>query len=168
MRYMCVLLTAGLAAACISASSHTAVRAPDIAVEAPPDAVVRGCRSRGEAGAPIRVRVTTSDVRIGPLVIENVRRRSAAGATGQPDWPFVAKAPVLLPARARVVLAIAAEATTSAAFQHRGWVSAVRFTACFERVRALVIRGNGRAGDVLPLRHRDPAAHGLHPNGTLD
>jgi len=103
--------------------------------------VVRGCRSRGEAGAPIRVQVSSSDVRIGPLVIGNLRRRSAAGPTGEAAWPFVAKAPILLPARAKVVLAIAPEAATRAAFQDREWVSAVRFHACLERVRAWSYRG---------------------------
>ncbi len=42
----------------------------------------------------------------------------------------------------RRVLAIAPEATSRAAFQHRGgWLSAVRFTACFERVKAFSYRG---------------------------
>jgi hypothetical protein len=141
MGYMRGTLTAALTAALLAASAHTAVRAPEVAVEAPPDAVVRGCRSRGEAGAPIRMRVTSSDVRMGPLVIGNVRKRSAVGATGETKWPFVAKAPILLGARSRVVLAVAPEATARAAFQHRGWVSAVRLTACFERVRAWSYRG---------------------------
>ena len=53
----------------------------------------------------------------------------------------MAKAPILLPASSRVVLAVAAEATLRAAFQHREWVTAVRFSACFERVRAWSYRG---------------------------
>jgi hypothetical protein len=141
MRYMRVLVFAAVTAAFLAAGSHTAVRAPEVAVEAPPDAVVRGCRSRGEAGAPIRMRVRGGDLRIGPLVIGNIRNRTAVGPSDASDWPFVAKAPVLLPARARVVLAIAPEATTRAAFQHREWVSAVRFSACFERVRAWSYEG---------------------------
>jgi hypothetical protein len=141
MRYIRVLLTVGLTAPFLAVSSYAAVRTPQLTAQAPTDAVVRGCRSRGEAGVPIRMQVTSSDVRIGPLVIGNVRRRSAAGPTGKTDWPFVAKAPILLPARARVVLAIAPEARTRAAFQDREWVSAVRFSACFERVRAWSYRG---------------------------
>jgi hypothetical protein len=110
--------------------------------EAPPDAGLRNCRSRGEAGVPIKMRVTSDDVRIGPLVLGHVRSRTAVGAADWSDWPFGAKAPVLLPARSRVVLAIAPEATSRAAFQHRGgWASAVRFTACFERVKAFSYRG---------------------------
>jgi hypothetical protein len=141
MRYVPVLAIAGLVATFLAVTSYAALGAPEVTVEAPTDAVVRGCRSRGEAGTPIRVQVTSSDVRIGPLVIGNVRRPSAVGTTGRTDWPFVAKAPILLPARARVVLAIAPEATASAAFQDREWVSAVRFHACVERVRAWSYRG---------------------------
>lgn len=168
MRYVLLLLLSALTAALVAATSHTAVRAPEVAVQAPPDAVVRGCRSRGEAGAPIRMRVTTSDVRIGPLVIVNVRNRTAVGPTDESEWPFAAKAPVLLPARSRVVLAIAPEAAT------RRGVSASRVGvggALHRVLRAgtsLVIPGNHRADDLLSLRYRDPAAHGLHPDGALD
>jgi hypothetical protein len=140
MRHIWVLLTCTLAAP-LAVGASAAVGSQAQTAEAPPDAVVRGCRSRGEAGVPIRMPVTRSDVRIGPLVIGNVRTRTAVGPTDDPEWPFVAKAPVLLPARSRVVLAIAPEATTRAAFQHREWVSAVRFTGCFERVRAWSYRG---------------------------
>ena len=106
------------------------------------DGALRDCRSRGEAGVPTKMRVTSNDVRIGPLLLGNVRSRGAVGPADWADWPFGAKAPVLLPARSRVVLAIAPEATTRAAFQHRGgWVSEVRFTACFERVKAFSYRG---------------------------
>ena len=88
------------------------------------------------------MRVTSNDVRIGRLVLDSVRTRVAVGASGREDWPYVAKAPVLLPARSRVVLAIAPQATSRAAFQHRGgWISAVRFMARFERVRAFSYRG---------------------------
>ena len=82
------------------------------------------------------------DVQIGPLVLGNVRSIGGVGPTGQPAWPFAKKTPVLLPARARVVLAIAPEAIGLAALQHKdGWASAVRFTACFERVRAFAYDG---------------------------
>ena len=140
MRHMRVLVACTLAAP-LAVSASVAVGSQVLTAEAPPDAVVRGCRSRGEAGVPIKMQVTGGDVRIGPLVIGNIRTRTAVGATDDLEWPFVAKAPILLPARSRVVLAIAPEATTRAAFQHREWVSAVRFTACFERVRAWSYRG---------------------------
>jgi hypothetical protein len=49
---------------------------------------------------------------------------------------------VFLPARSKVVLAIAPQAISLAAFQHRGrYVSAVRFEACREREPAWVYRG---------------------------
>jgi hypothetical protein len=98
------------------------------------------------------MRVTSDDVRIGPLVLGHVRPRAAVGAADWSDWPFVAKAPVLLPAGSRVVLAIAPAATGRAAFQHRGgWVSAVRFTACFERVKAFSYRGTVGATTFFPF-----------------
>jgi hypothetical protein len=55
----------------------------------------------------------------------------------------VVKAPVILPARRKVVLAIARKATSRAAFQshRRGYVSAVRFEACREREPAFAYQG---------------------------
>jgi hypothetical protein len=103
---------------------------------------LRNCRSRAEGKAPIKLEVRSTDIRIGPLVLGNVRSRRTVGPTDRSDWPFATKTPVLLPARSRVVLAIAPEARTLAALQHRNmWVAAVRFTACFERVRAYAYRG---------------------------
>lgn len=62
------------------------------------------------------------------------------------------KAPVLLRARSRVILSIPPEASELAAFQHRnGWVSAVRFTACFERVRAFAYDGTVGPTTFFPL-----------------
>jgi hypothetical protein len=157
MRHMRVLVACTLMVP-LAVSASTAVGAQGQTAEAPSDAVVRGCRSRGEAGVPIKMQVSRADVRVGPLVIGNVRARTAVGPTDDPEWPFVAKAPILLPARSRVVLSIAPEATTRAAFQHREWVSAVRFTACFERVRAWSYRGTvGRTTFfpfVIALRQR--------------
>jgi hypothetical protein len=136
-----VLLAAGLATAFVLAD-FSAASGMSQESEEQLDGALRNCRSRGEAGVPIKMRVTGNDVRIGPLLLGNVRSRSAVGPADWADWPFVAKAPVLVPARSRVVLAIAPEATTRAAFQHRGGsVSAVRFTACFERVKAFSYRG---------------------------
>jgi hypothetical protein len=87
------------------------------------------------------MKVTRNDVRIGPLVLGNVRTADV-GPTDDADWPYAKKTPLLLKARSRVVLAIAPEASTVAALQHRNdWVAAVRFHACFERVRAFAYEG---------------------------
>ena len=124
------------------ASAYANVERSKRSAEAPADAVLRDCRSRAEGTAPIEMNVGIGDIRIGPLVLGNVRNTRNVGPTGDPQWPYATKTPVLLPARSRVVLALAPEATAVAAFQHRnGWVSAVRFTACFERVRAYAYRG---------------------------
>jgi hypothetical protein len=111
------------------------------AAPAPPTTELRDCRTRAEGRAPQRLPAPPG-VRIGPLVIwPSVRMGSSW--TGRRLWPFVIKAPIVLPARAEVVLAIAAEAVSSAAFQshRRGWVSAVRFHACREREPAWAYRG---------------------------
>jgi hypothetical protein len=81
-------------------------------------------------------------VRLGPLLIwPSVRFHSQQ--TTNPDWPYAVKAPVVLPARVKVVLAIAPEAVSRAAFQshRRGYVSAVRFEACREREPAFAYHG---------------------------
>ena len=136
------MLTAGLSALVLVVYAYADVGIAQPSAEAPPDAQLRDCRSRAEGRAPIKMKVGSTDIQIGPLVLGNVRNTRGAGPTDQPDWPFATKTPVLLPAGARVVLAIAPEAVTQAAFQHRnGWVSAIRFTACFERVRAFAYRG---------------------------
>ena len=151
MRRVAVLLCVGLAASGFFAvGSQARFFVSAATAEEPPDAVLRDCRSRGEAGAPIKMRVTRRDVRIGPLVLGSVRARPAS--TGDRIWPFVAKAPVFVHARSRVVLAIAQDGTGRAVFQHRGgWVPAVRFTACFERVRAWSYRGTVRQTTFFPF-----------------
>jgi hypothetical protein len=64
------------------------------------------------------------------------------GRTSDPAWRFAAKSPVVLPARAEVVLAVAPQAVSFAAFQDHGrYVSAVRFEACREREPAWAYRG---------------------------
>jgi hypothetical protein len=107
----------------------------------PPTTELRDCRTRGEGKSPQKLPVPPG-VRIGPLVIwPSVRM--AAGPAGAGTWPFVIKAPIVLPARVKVVLAIAPQAISRAAFQsHRhDWVSAVRFEACREREPAFAYRG---------------------------
>ncbi len=152
MRSIGALLAAGLTMASLVVNTEASVGAALVSAGAPPDAGLRNCRTRGEGTAPIRMSVTRDDVRFGPLVIGFVRNRVAAGATERPDWPFVAKAPLLLPAHSRVVLAIAPEAARLAAFQHEGgWVSAVRFTACAERVQAFAYRGTVGGTTFFPF-----------------
>jgi hypothetical protein len=82
-------------------------------------AELRNCRSRAEGRAPIQMVVRPNDFRIGPLVLGNVRSTDGDGPSGDPEWPFGRKIPVLLPARSRVVLAIAPEVRESAELQHR-------------------------------------------------
>ncbi len=152
MRSIGALLAAGLTMASLVVNTEASVGAALVSAGAPPDTGLRNCRTRGEGTAPIRMSVTRDDVRFGPLVIGFVRNRVAAGATERPDWPFVAKAPLLLPAHSRVVLAIAPEAARLAAFQHQGgWVSAVRFTACAERVQAFAYRGTVGGTTFFPF-----------------
>lgn len=147
---MRVLLTAGLSALLLAVYAQADADTAQPSAEAPPDTQLRDCRSRAEGTAPIEMQVESTAIRIGPLVLGNVRNRSTP--TGQPEWPFAMKTPVLLPARARVVLAIAPEALALAAFQHRNeWVSAIRFTACFERVKAYAYRGTVGATTFFPL-----------------
>lgn len=113
-----------------------------LAQAGPPEAELRNCRSRAEGRKPIQMVVRPNDFRIGPLVLGNVRSRDGDGPTGDPEWPVGRKIPVLLPARTRVVLAIAPEARDRAELQHRNtFVQAVRFTSCFERVPAWAYNG---------------------------
>jgi hypothetical protein len=131
------LLVAAAAFSIALASSTNAATDSD---PVPPTTELRDCRTRGEGKSPQRL--PSGGVRIGPLVIwPSVRGDSSP--THRRTWPFVVKAPIVLPARAKVVLAIAPEAISRAAFQsHRhGWVSAVRFHACREREPAFAYRG---------------------------
>ena len=116
--------------------------APSAGSQEAPAREVRDCRSRGEGRSPQKL-PGARGVRLGPLVLWPSLRTALGGPPSEVnEWPFVVKAPVVLPARARVVLAIASEAGSLAAFQHRGgFVSAVRFEACRERVPAFAYRG---------------------------
>ena len=137
-----VALTIALSTLASVASTYAAGGGNGVAAGGPPEAELRNCRSRAEGTRPIKMVVRRNDIRIGPLVLGNVRSTRAVGATDDAEWPYAVKTPVLLPARSRVVLAIAPEATALAALQHRNaFVSAVRFTACFERVPAYGYRG---------------------------
>ena len=131
------------AVAAVAIGCGAAVAACGAAVATGPPAIseLRGCKTRGEGRSPQKP-PPIPGVRLGPLVIwPSVRGRS--GQTNNPDWRYAVKAPVILPARAKVVLAIAPEAVSRAAFQsHRhGYVPAVRFEACREREPAFAYRG---------------------------
>jgi hypothetical protein len=137
MRYASALLVA-LTACCIglAPSISAAPRA------APPTAGdLRDCRTRGEGRGPQKL-PTPPGVRVGPLILwPSLRLRTTR--TSDVTWLFVAKAPVVLRARTKLVFAIAPSAVSRAAFQsHRGgYVSAVRFVACRETQQAFAYDG---------------------------
>ncbi len=133
------VVTAAVVAVPLAASAP----APRVNQQEAPTGELRDCRSRGEGGSPQRLPPVPGLVRLGPLVIwPSVRTALGGPPSAANEWPYVVKAPVVLPARARVVLAIAPEATSLAAFQHRGrYVSAVRFEACREREPAWAYSG---------------------------
>jgi hypothetical protein len=129
--------------ATVAIGCATAGAASGMAAATGPPAIseLRGCKTRGEGRSPQKP-PPTPGVRLGPLVIwPSVRGRSQP--TNNSDWPYVVKAPVILPARVKVVLAVAARAVARAAFQshRRGYVHAVRFEACREREPAFAYRG---------------------------
>ena len=102
---------------------------------------LRDCSSRGEGRAPQQP-VPRGGITIGPLVFWPSIWRTRSGRTTDPAWRFAIKAPVILPARANVVLAVAREAQDVAAFQHgRRYVAAIRFEACPEREKAFGYEG---------------------------
>jgi hypothetical protein len=82
------------------------------------------------------------------MIWPSVRNRVEATANGA--WRYYVKAPVVLPARQKVVLAIPPESAHLAAFQSRlnslTAVSSVRFEACRERERAFPGAYNGTVG----------------------
>ena len=102
---------------------------------------LRDCRSRGEGRSPQKL-PPKPGVRIGPVLFWPSIKIRQGGEPNGSEWPFVLKAPVILPARTKLVLAIAPESQVLAGFQHRGrFVSAIRFQACFERVPAFAYAG---------------------------
>jgi hypothetical protein len=129
-----------LAVVAAAAAVTSGVAASQPAAERPAGEL-RDCGSRGEGRSPQKLPPTPGP-RIGPLLFwPSIKTRQGSAAKGS-KWPFVLKAPVILPARTRLVLAIAREARGSAGFQHRGrFVSAIRFQACRERVPARAYKG---------------------------
>ena len=118
--------------------------------ERPSAGELRPCGSRGDSGSPQQL-PTPAGVRIGPLVIwPSVRTHVAPASSQARTWQFVSKAPIVLPARTRALLAIAPEAVELAGFQSArrsiGWVSAVRFEACREREPAFPGAYRGTVG----------------------
>jgi hypothetical protein len=133
-RALAVVLVVG--GAVLSTSSALPARSADR-----PVGELRDCHTRGEGTKPQQLPPAGS-VRIGPLVFWPSIRLTLAGPPNGSEWPYVIKAPVVLPARTKVVLAIAPGAIGRAGFQHsRGYVSAIRFEACREREPAFAYRG---------------------------
>jgi hypothetical protein len=133
-------LLLALVVSCFLAAAATAAPA-----DRPPVEDLRHCGTRGDGNKPQRL-PTTPGVRIGPLVIwPSVRR---VEQYGHPNWAYYVKAPIILPARTKAVLAVAPEATSLVAFQARGnrFVSTVRFEACREREPAFPGAYRGTVG----------------------
>jgi len=134
MTRMLTLVGVFLAVAAAAATAGTREAAPT------PEAS-RPCGSRGDSNKP-QALPSPIGARIGPVVIwPSIRRTEDYGANG---WAFYVKATIVLPARTKVVLAVAPEARHLAVFQSgttRGWVSSVRFEACPERTRSFAYNG---------------------------
>lgn len=133
-----------LAAALILAAASMAR-----ASETPPaPEAFRPCGSRGDSSKP-QALPTPAGERIGPLVIwPSIRSHVEPYGTNKSPWAFYAKAPIVLPARTKITLAVPPEATHLIGFQAAGgtWVSSVRFEACRENIRAYPRAYNGTVG----------------------
>ena len=113
---LCVLAVATCAVAATTAA----------AADAPPPDAVRGCGSRGDSDRPQRL-PSPPGVRIGPLVIwPSVRTR--VEPYGPAPWRCFVKAPIVLPARTNVVLAVAPEGVGLVELVGRAgaWATSVR------------------------------------------
>lgn len=127
-----------VAAVCAAGVAMTATAAPR-ADRPVPDAV-RSCATRGDSNRPSRPPASGA-ITIGPLILWPSIRN--LGPTSNKTWPYAAKVPVMLPARARALLTIAPEAVGTAGLWNMrgGYVSSVRFLACREREPARAYRG---------------------------
>ena len=106
----------------------------------------RPCSSRGDSNKPQQIPYPIG-ARLGPLVIwPSIRNRvEDSGTSG--EWAFYVKAPIVLPARTKVTLAVAPEAAHLVGFQSAaGWVASVRFEACRENVRVFPRAYKGTVG----------------------
>jgi hypothetical protein len=143
-------VTAAVAAVCVGFAGVLALTTPSVAGvrDVPPSPEsLRPCGSRGDSNKPQEL-PSPVGARIGPLVIwPSIRNRVEAAGTGS-DWAFYVKAPIVLPARSKVTLAVSPEAIHLIGFQAAGgaWVSSVRFEACRENVRAYPRAYNGTVG----------------------
>ena len=142
-----LVLSAAAGVCCLIAASAPQAGAVQ---ERPPVGELRPCGSRGDSSSPQQL-PTPAGVRIGPLVIwPSVRTQVAPAGSQAIAWQFVSKAPIVLPARTRAVLAIAPEAVELAAFQSAGrsigWISSVEFEACREREPAFPGAYRGTVG----------------------
>jgi hypothetical protein len=107
----------------------------------------RPCGSRGDGSKPQEL-PSPVGARIGSLVIwPSIRNQVEKYGTGD-EWAFSVKAPIVLPARSKVTLAVAPEATSLVGLQAGGgkWASAIRFEACRENVRAFPGAYKGTVG----------------------
>jgi hypothetical protein len=123
------------------ASSSLAAAAATAPAQAPPIEDLRHCGTRADSDRPLKLPAPPR-VRIGPLVIwPSVR--TGVERYSHPTWAYYVKAPIILPARTKVVLSVAPEANSLVAFQSRGkrFLSTVRFEACAENVRSWGYRG---------------------------
>jgi hypothetical protein len=142
--------TASVVAVCVGFAGVLALTAASTAgvrdVPPTPESL-RPCGSRGDGSKPQEL-PSPFGARIGPLVIwPSIRSRVEAYGT-RSEWAFYVKAPIVLPARSKVTLAVSPEAVHLIAFQAASgaWVSSVRFEACRENVRAYPGAYNGTVG----------------------
>jgi hypothetical protein len=142
--------TAGVVNVCLGFAGVLALTAASTAAvrEVPPTPESsRPCGSRGDGSKPQELPSPVGAL-IGPLVIwPSIRNRVEAYGT-RSEWAFYVKAPIVLPARSKVTLAVSPEARHLIGFQAASgaWVSSVRFEACRENVRAYPGAYNGTVG----------------------
>jgi hypothetical protein len=131
MRLAVVMAAAGASLVAVSA----------LAAGPPPVQELRDCGTRAEGRGPQQL-PSPPGFKIGPLTIWPSVRTSV-GSAPFPDWPYAVKAPIVLPARTKLVLAIGPKGIGRAAFQshRRGWVTAVRFEACPANKPAFAYKG---------------------------
>jgi hypothetical protein len=134
-------------AALVALLALTAVATAGLRQGPPLPEASRLCGSRGDGSKPQEL-PSPVGARIGSLVIwPSIRNRVEKYGTSD-GWAFYVKAPIVLPARSKVTLAVAPEATHLVGFQAAGgkWVSAIRFEACRENIRAFPGAYNGTVG----------------------
>ena len=104
---------------------------------------VRGCSTRGESRRPQRLPVPVG-ARVGPLVLwPSIKTRVEPALHG--PWRYYVKAPIVVRARVRAILAVPDESAALIGLQARRntlrAVDAIRFEACRERQPAFAYRG---------------------------